>query len=116
APEALPAVASLYDVPQPAPLPPSRLRIPSLGVDAPVSVKDVDATGTMESPNGPSDVAWYAFSAYPGNVGNAVFSGHRDYYTGVVGVFYNLDQLQLGQEIDVVRNGRILRYHVIDSR
>ena len=56
-----------------------RVVVPSIGVDAPVSVKTIGPDGVMQPPDEPEDVAWYDFSARPGGGGNAVFSAHVDY-------------------------------------
>jgi LPXTG-site transpeptidase (sortase) family protein len=92
-----------------APLPPpvhaakpTRLEIPSIAVDAPVLQLGLKEDGAMESPQGPGPVGWYDFSPTPGNPGNAVFSGHRDWHTGVVGVFWRLNELSPGDRVAVV--------------
>jgi LPXTG-site transpeptidase (sortase) family protein len=82
--------------------PPSRLQIPSIGVDAPVVELGLRADGSMPSPQGPDPVAWYDFSPTPGNPGNAVFAGHRDWYTGVTGVFWRLGDLAAGDRVAVL--------------
>ncbi|MGE3856737.1 MAG: class F sortase [Dehalococcoidia bacterium] len=104
-----------------------RIRIDSIGVDAPLGVRDVAADGFMPMPLGPSDVAWYDFAAVPGYGGtpgagwNAVFSGHVDYVARVpwagtryagTGVFYRLGEVQAGDVIEVDRPGGTLRYVV----
>jgi len=105
----------------------ARLRIPVLGVDAPVGTRAVGRDGVMALPAGPSDVAWYDLAAWPGmggtpgEGGNAVFSGHLDYdarvhyanaeYRGQA-VFGSLRLLTPGDTIEVVRGGRTLRYTV----
>jgi len=89
-----------------------RLLIPAIGVNAPVEVKTVDG-GVMQAPDSPSVVAWYDFSAQPGTLGNAVFAGHLDYAGVGPAVFWRLDQLQPGDEIDVDDgNGTSFRYRV----
>ena len=105
-----------------------RIRIPSLGIDAGISYRWVDANGQMPNPSGPGDVAWYDFagwSGYGGHPGaghNAVFAGHVDrngpvdyasvHYTGP-GVFSGLWQLGPGSEIEVdVEGGGSLTYTV----
>lgn len=104
-----------------------RIRIPSLGVDAPLSERDV-ALGDARMPNpyGPADVAWYDFESlwYGGDPGagrNAIFSGHVDYnahvsYAGAryrgEGVFARLGELQPGDVVEVVRDGKTYRYAV----
>lgn len=105
----------------------ARIRIPELGVDAPVSSHLVEAGGAaMPNPYGPADVGWYDFEetyfgGVPGAGRNAVFSGHVNYnanvgYAGVryagPGVFADLDQLQPGDIIEVERNGKTYRYAV----
>ncbi len=91
----------------------SRIRIPRISVDAPIQEKGVTADGTMESPNGPNDVAWYGFTAKSGLGGNAVFSGHVDYINHGPAVFWDLKKLQDGDEIEVVLlDGVVLQYRV----
>src|SRR5262245_37391108 len=68
---------------------PVRMVMPRLAVDAPVVTLGVKVDGSMDSPDGPDPVAWYDFSPTPGNPGNAVFAGHRDWHTGVTGVFWS---------------------------
>ena len=98
--------------PTPTPLPkppqapvetalPARIVIPSIGVDAPISVKSLGPDGTMQPPNGPEDVAWYDFTARPGSGGNAVFSAHVDYHDYGPAVFAKLKDLQKGDAIEV---------------
>src|SRR5205823_2800281 len=73
----------------------------------------IKADGAMESPVGPDPVGWYDFSPTPGNPGNTVFSGHRDWHTGVTGVFWRLGELQPGDRIEVVlADGRAVDYAV----
>lgn len=105
----------------------ARIRIPSLGVDAPVSSHVVEAEApAMPNPYGPADVAWYDFEetyfgGAPGAGRNAVLSGHVNYnatvsYAGVryagPGVFADIDQLKPGDIIEVVRAGKTYRYAV----
>ena len=104
-----------------------RLRIPSLGVDAPLGVHRVAADGTLPAPYGPIDVAWYDFSQHPGlggipgTSGNTILSGHLNYaanvpYAGVrytgPGVFADLGQLSPGARIEIVR-GQTVAYRVV---
>ena len=102
-----------------------RLRIPVLGVDAPVGQRYVDQA--MPNPTGPGDVVWYDFSEWdglggvPGGGRNAVFSGHVDYnhsipwaeanYRGE-GVFFDLRLLSPGDVIEVEVGGKTMQYTV----
>jgi LPXTG-site transpeptidase (sortase) family protein len=111
-----PSVLGSATVPPPPQLytsPLARLRIPSIGVDAPVQVKNIDAQGVMESPDGPKNVAWYNFTAKPGMGGNAVLSGHVDYINYGAAVFYNLRKLQDGDTIEaLLEDGTVIQYSV----
>ena len=104
-----------------------RLRIPTMGVDAPLSERTVGPDGEMPLPAGPADVAWYDFDAptglggRPGQSGNAILAGHLDYADPVPyakvnyrgrGVFYGLGLLSAGDEVEVEMDGKLLRYAV----
>ena len=104
-----------------------RMRVPALGIDAPLGVRLVGGDGQMPNPAGPSDVIWYDFSEWEGiggaigGGGNAVFSGHVDYaarvpYAGVDyrgrGVFFSLSLLSPGDVIEVESAGQTIRYAV----
>ncbi|MCY4456037.1 MAG: class F sortase, partial [Chloroflexi bacterium] len=106
-----------------------RLRIPVLGVDAPLGQRYVSAA--MPNPTGPGDVVWYDFSEWdglggvPGGGANAVFSGHVDYnfpiswaeaYYRGEGVFYDLQLLSPGDVIEVEVGGKVLQYAVMWTR
>lgn len=94
--------------------PVTRLRIPSIGVDANVVTKGVDANGVMQVPNNAVDVAWYGFASRPGSGGNVVFSGHVDFHGVGPAVFWNLGKLNKGDRIDVaLADGTTYHYSVI---
>jgi LPXTG-site transpeptidase (sortase) family protein len=95
---------------------PARLRIPAIGVDAPVEVRTTVGTD-MQDPTGPWVVAWYDDSARPGAGGNAVFAGHLDYPGVGPAAFARLGDLGRGDEV-VVRgdDGAVERYRVVWSR
>ncbi len=107
--------------PEPTPTPPSdapvtRLAIPRFEVDAPVVVRGVDAAGEMQTPDGPTDVAWYDFSAHPGFGSNAVFSAHVDYINYGPAVFWHLKDLEPADLIEVrLEDGTVYRYGVVSK-
>lgn len=88
----------------PPAIPPVRISIPALHIDAPVATMGTDGNRIPEVPNSADEVAWYTFSAAPGH-GNAVFSGHVDWQTldgqPIPGVFYRLRELDLGDTIEL---------------
>lgn len=110
--------------PEPSTAPIERLLIPRIGVSAGIQVKGIDKryidprtnSGPMEDPQGPVDVAWYDFSSKPGWGSNAVFAGHVDYAGYGPAVFYKLNQLAQGDEIQVrLEDGTIYYYSVTFS-
>lgn len=96
--------------------PAARLRISSIGVDAPVIELGIMPDGSMDAPRTPEAVGWYNFSPTPGNPGNTVFSGHRDWRTGVTAVFWRLGDLVPGEPVSVeLADGRRVDYAVVLS-
>ncbi|MEU0004772.1 class F sortase [Streptomyces sp. NPDC006314] len=103
--------------PPPRPLPRSRptsFRIPSLGVDAPITGIRLDRGQQLETPpvDKPKLVGWYQGGPTPGESGTAVAVGHRDTTTGRA-VFAALPQIKPGKPIEVKRaDGRTAVYTV----
>ncbi len=81
---------------------PSRLQIPVIGVDAPVHPVGVNAQGNMAAPTSATWVGWYASGTRPGFPGSAVIDGHLDIKGVPQAVFYDLDKLKAGDEVDIV--------------
>jgi LPXTG-site transpeptidase (sortase) family protein len=115
----------LYGEPPDATL--GRMRIPSLKIDAPLSIRVVGPGGQMLNPSGPDDVVYYDFSAwrgyggYPTAGGNAVFAGHVDQaahldYAGLdylgPGVFFNLNNIDKGDTIELDLGNGPVKYKV----
>ena len=89
------------------------LVIPSVGINAPVVVKGVDANGVMQAPDNAYSTVWYNFSAKPGFDGNAVFAGHVDYIHVGEAVFWHLKDVNQGDIIEVhLQDGTVYRYGV----
>jgi LPXTG-site transpeptidase (sortase) family protein len=83
---------------------PARIQIPSIGVDA--SIEDIGIVdGVMQTPENAWNVGWYANLSSPGATGNAVFAAHRDWWGIGPVVFYNLDQVSIGDEVVVAGVG-----------
>jgi len=107
----LPDVASLPDVAAPV-----RMVIEKMGLDAPIITLGLDAYRLPQVPYDPYVVAWYDFSAKPGQGGNAAFAGHVDWTVNgqpVTGVFWGLKDLQQGDVVKILReDGSELQYSV----
>ena len=78
------------------------LRIPAIGVSAPVIRLGGSRSGAIAVPTFAQvwDVGWYRYGAVPGAQGNAVLLAHVDTYAGPA-VFYNLYRLLPGERVEV---------------
>jgi hypothetical protein len=118
APPAAPPVAAV--VPEvgstapTAPDPPVRIRLPALGVDAPVAPVGIDDRGRMAVPLDVATVGWYRFGSGPGaTAGSAVLSGHVDDREQGYGAFHKLGDLAPGDPVTVdLADGGVVAYRV----
>ncbi|MFF4320085.1 class F sortase [Streptomyces sp. NPDC001568] len=98
--------------------PPSRIRIPSIRVDAPLTGLGLDRAGSLEVPP-PTRVnlaGWYREGTTPGATGTAVVAGHVDHARGPA-VFYHLGAVRRGAAIEVAReDGRtaVFTVHAVE--
>ncbi len=96
---------------------PVRLIIPSLKIVTMSESVGMDQQGRMDVPKDVANVAWYQLGVKPGEVGNAVFAGHYDKPDGSPAVFYDLNQLQSGDELIVEdEDGKLLIFIVTEKR
>lgn len=95
--------------------PPSRLVVPSIGVD--VDVMDLGLTdqGVLEVPPGAFPAGWYVGSPAPGQLGPAVIAGHVR-WNATPGVFARLQELTVGDTVSVLReDGSVAEFSVTSS-
>ncbi len=96
---------------------PVRLKIPSLGVDAPFEYVGLTPEGAMDVPKGPAEVAWYKLGSKPGDIGSAVVAGHSGYKNNKMGVFDNLYKLKKGDKLYIEdEKGNTIIFVVRESR
>ncbi|MET8679324.1 class F sortase [Streptomyces sp. NPDC004647] len=83
---------------------PVRVRIPAIGVSAPVTRLGLDSSGRLDTPPAYDGnlAGWYADGPTPGERGNAVMAGHVDTADGRA-VFYSLGTLRRNHTIEVLR-------------
>jgi hypothetical protein len=94
---------------QPSPL---RVRVPALGIDAPLAGVGLDATGALSVPGDGATAGWYADGPAPGAPGPAVLTGHVN-GGGAPAVFARLDEVRSGDPVLVDRgDGTTLRFVV----
>ena len=103
-----PALAST----RPPGLAPIALQVERAAIDAPIeALKVID--GAMPDPTGPWAVAWYENLASLGEGGNVVMAGHIDYWNVGPAVFYSIDDLAAGDEINIIaEDGQTFTYAV----
>ncbi len=99
------------------PIIPGRLIIPSIGVNAVVKALGLEPDGKMDVPDNFTEVGWYKLGTKPGDVGSAVMGAHVDNGGSVNGVFKNLKNLAIGDEISVAdESGKMLTFRVSEKR
>jgi sortase (surface protein transpeptidase) len=81
---------------------PRWIRIPAIGVSAPVVALGLNPDGTLEVPRRWGDTGWYAGGPKPGQRGPAVIAGHVDSTSGPA-VFYRLGELRRGALVHIRR-------------
>jgi Sortase domain len=111
--------AELADLPGAPALPastPVRIRIPSIGVDAPLTGLGLDAGGHLVTPpvDRPDTAGWYTGGPTPGVPGPAIIEGHVDSAHGPA-VFYGLGALHPGDTVDVDRRDRRTAEFTVDG-
>ncbi|MFF9346154.1 class F sortase [Streptomyces sp. NPDC014734] len=124
----VPEVLGSHAPPHPAPPPeratgpamlrsvPARLRIPSLGVNAPFTDLAIGTDGRLNPPP-PNDnnlVGWFKDGATPGERGTAIVAGHVDTTTGPA-VFLQLQFLKPGATVDITRADGSVATFKVDS-
>ena len=96
---------------------PARLRIPAIGVNAPVVPVGVQAGGWLAIPPDPSDVGWWAGGGFPGQpAGATILAGHIDSAASGPGALLRLQDARPGDGVTVVAGGRAYRYRVAALR
>jgi hypothetical protein len=82
----------------------ARIRVPAVGIDAPLMNVGLDSDGWIAAPppEDPNLAGWYQNGISPGERGTAVIVGHVDNRTGPA-VFYGLGSVQRGNRVEVPR-------------
>ncbi|MER0445475.1 class F sortase [Streptomyces sp. Edi4] len=113
------AVRSGTELPPPDGLPPAepvRVKIPAIGVDAPVTRLGLGAGHTLDvPPPGSTNMAgWYKDGTPPGTRGTSVMAGHVDDARGPA-VFYALGALKKGSRVEVTRADGLTAVFDVDA-
>ncbi|MDE2935122.1 MAG: sortase [Chloroflexota bacterium] len=93
------------------------MRIPSLGVEAPIeAIGKIPGQNKLDVPR-PRNVGWYDIYDKPGFGTSALFSAHKDWIPDIRGPFYALTELEDGDLVIVVMDdGREYVYEVFFQR
>jgi hypothetical protein len=99
-----------------APSAPVRLRIPRIGVDAPMTGLGLAADGSLDAPPAKDGnlAGWYRNGTAPGAKGTAIVAGHVDTARGPA-VFYSLGTLRKGDGIEVARRDGSTALFTVDA-
>jgi sortase (surface protein transpeptidase) len=81
---------------------PTRIWIPSIGVDSSLMKLGLLQDGSLQVPPKGFPAGWYTGSPTPGELGPSIIAGHIDWKGP--GVFYRLDRMQVGDKIMVDRS------------
>lgn len=96
-------------------LTPTRVAIPSIGVDTDLETLGLESDGRIQPPVAWEKAGWYSKGVVPGDVGPAVIAGHVDSPYGPA-VFLDLASLTEGDEIQVtLSDGTVDTYRVDGS-
>ncbi|MET8279087.1 class F sortase [Micromonospora sp. NPDC005174] len=94
--------------------PPTRVRVPRIGVDSALTVLGLDRAGALVPPADFDVAGWYGGGPAPGDTGPAVLAGHLDSRRGPA-VFARLGELRSGDRVQVWRDGQWLSFRVTGS-
>lgn len=97
---------------------PQRVDVPSIGIQAPVISRGLDADGAIEPPpyDSPGTVGWWSGGVQPGAAGAALMVGHVDTKSKPA-VFYGLSSAHPGEKVRVVRaDGSVAEFTIEDVR
>ncbi len=106
----LPPIALATDT-----VPPARVRVPAVGIDAPVQHVGTTAAGTIGTPSNFTDAGWFSLGPAPGEPGIAIIDGHVDNGLSLPGVFKSLHELRLGDTVYIESQDGAVQTFVVDT-
>jgi len=93
---------------------PTRVRIPAIGLDAPVDPVGATATGALLVPGDAGHLGWYRRGVRPGQPGDAVLAGRLQ--PGAANPLDRLTDLRAGDRIEVgLADGTSLAFRVASA-
>jgi len=97
--------------------PPVRLRLRAAGLDLAVAPVAKHRDGTLEIPDDPGVVGWWASGGVPGAAGTVIVVGHIDSRRYGAGPFARLHRVRLHADVTLTTaDGGRVRYRVVGWR
>ncbi len=95
---------------------PKQIRIPSIGVDAPMHAVGAEADGTIATPSlkQTNEAGWYKDGPSPGQYGPAIVVGHVDTRDRPA-VFHRVRELRPGAQIEILRRDGTVAVFEVNS-
>lgn len=93
---------------------PTRLTIPSIGVNTELTTITLDQQGVLQPPDRFDIAGWYDKSPTPGELGPSIIVGHVDSPHDIA-VFFYVKTLQPGQTISITRADGSTANFIVDS-
>ncbi|MDG4797612.1 class F sortase [Micromonospora sp. WMMD1082] len=95
---------------------PVEVRIPAIGVRAPLVPVAADEAGALEVPplDRPAVAGWYRPGVSPGEIGNAVLVGHVDSRNSPA-VFFDLGRLRPGDTVQISRDDASVVHFAVEG-
>jgi LPXTG-site transpeptidase (sortase) family protein len=106
--------SGVLPVHEPKKLIPEMISIPNLHVEAPIKAVGLDDEGRMATIPSADTIAWYEYGSTPGQVGNSILAGHRD-WKGKLGSFRNIEKLNKGDEVSIRFNDGSVKSFIVIS-
>ncbi|MFC8501498.1 class F sortase [Pedococcus sp. NPDC057267] len=97
---------------------PTMVRVPAIGVSAPVVPTAVDGSGALGIPEDPREVGWWSGGAAPGSpYGTTLLAGHVDSASRGLGSLVDLSRAPIGARVTVTgADGASQAYRVVARR
>lgn len=77
---------------------PIKMELPSIHVSAPINGVGLTPNGAMAAIDSPTLIGWYRYSSIPGQEGNSLLAGHRD-WGSQLGTLFFMETMDLGDEL-----------------
>lgn len=97
-------------------LTPVTMIISKLNIQTSVEVVGLTETNYMDTPKQAANVGWYMHGPKPSEKGTAVIAGHYDTPSGRPAIFYKLDSLEAGDEVEVISENAVRSIFVVQKK